>query len=662
MSRTVSVKNVLTVVIIVYVALAAAGVFVADFGDSTPEPVSFDDTVSLGLTLEDELRLEDDEQDVSLPQAQVFYSQYPYVVGYWGIEQFSHTHEREGHSQQFGYPMAIYVTVYDETSLERSDESLPITERSPRWYPAEDAVYVVESAIETPAGETAIPFEERTAAETFVESFGGDVVSWEDVLEWEFDVDDAETVRDRTANQHAHADELVSTADTLLERPIDVVVGEDIQNDSVHTAETIQAGIETASPGTTVLVTNGTYNEHVTVSKSVTVLGENNVTIQGDETGTVFRVTADDVAIQGLSIAGVGNETPGAGATEDHAHGGHDHDHGETDDDEEWDAAIEDEYASGDAGIAFDTAPGGLISDVTIDTNASGIMLSDSEETVVRDVTVNGNPEYLQAHMGIVAMRSPGVIQDSTITAGLDGVYTHRADGVVVRNNTMSENRMGIHLMHTSDALLANNTIVDSITEGIFVMTGPQHNGIVGNEIRNTPTAIDLGGSESYVASNVLLNNDLGIQIDAVSSVIEQNVIANNRFGVDTRAMLPTNRVSENNFVGNDRHVARSTGPERIWTHEERGNYWEGAVGTTDGEIVDRQYSPTDDIDGNLHRTDGTPTLAQAPVIDAIAGVEDAVSGMRDGEITDTAPLCGPVHAEWFAENGWGELDPQCGD
>ncbi len=676
MSRNVSLLSLATVVLTIWIALAVAGLFIADFGESEPEPVGFDETVSVGLTADEELRLDDDVGDleVDLPQAQVFYSQYPYVVGYWGVEQFVNNHDREGHDQQFGHSMATYVTVYDDQSIELSEDSYPVVDGNLRWRSAEDVVYVVESDARTQSGETAIPFEQESNAESFVDSFGGDILSWEDVLDYPFDVDDAETVRERTSDQLAAADELVTENSDMLERPVSVVVGEDAESvteseefpgewdaiDEVETAETVEAGLERADSETTVLITEGTYEEHVTVRDSVTLAGAGDAHLTGSGDGTVLEVLADNAAVTGLQIDGVGNETPGADATEGHDHGGHDHDHGEADEDAEWDEDIEEDYAEGDAGILVDSATGVLIQDTTVETPASGILMRDSPDAVVRNVTIDGNPNYIESHMGVVALRSPGVIEESTFKQGLDGVYTHHSNEVIIRNNTMVENRMGIHLMYTSDALLAHNEISDSITEGIYVMTGPQRVGVVGNKIQNTPTAIDLGGSEYYVAENKILGNDLGMQLDSVSTVVERNVIADNYFGIDTRSMLPTNRVTENDFIGNNYHVAGSTGPERIWTHNERGNYWEGAVGTTDGETLDKAYSPTDAVDSELHRVGGTPTLTQAPAMDALAGVEGAVSGMRDGEITDRAPLCNPVNADWLDQNGWSDRQPSC--
>lgn len=667
----VRLRTVIGIILTLYLLAAVAGLFAFDFGEGDPDPVEFDETVTVGLTLESELQLAADNEAVTLPRAQVFYSQYPYVVGYYGVERFVAERQNPGHDRQFGHPTAIYVSTYDEGHVSLTDAGYPVLnetvsaeEPEPTaettdghdhghaappgtWETAESATYVVGSEARTPAGSTAIPFSDGANADDFIDAYGGEALSWDAFLDYPVEIDDAETVRNRTATQQTHADQLVTAVTEATNRPVETTV-----------IESVQASIDDAPDDSAVLIPAGTYHEHVTVDRPITLVGEPGTELVGDGTGTVIELTADEAAVSNLAVSGVGNETPGAAATEGHDHG-HDHDHGNGDEDEDWDDAIEDEYATGDAGILVDEAANAFIRDVTIETPASGVMLRNSPDSVVQNISVTGNPNYVEGHMGVVAMRSPGVIEGSTIRAGLDGVYTHDADGIVVRNNSMSANRMGVHLMHTSEALLADNEITNQTSAGIFVMTGPTANALTGNHISDTPRGIDLGGTDSYVADNLLIENDRGIQIDATGTVIERNRIVDNDIGTSTRALLATNRVTNNDFVGNDRHVGSSTGPERIWTHNETGNYWSGAVGTTDGTTLDRQYSPTDSIDAALTHVDGSPTLVESPARDALLGFEGAISGLRDGEIVDTAPLCAPVHTDWFEQDGR-PLRPTC--
>ncbi|CAI50052.1 ABC-type transport system periplasmic substrate-binding protein (probable substrate copper) [Natronomonas pharaonis DSM 2160] len=639
------------------VAVALGGLFVADFGSATPEPADFDETVTVGLALEDEFRLEDKEDiNVALPRVQVFYSQYPYAVGYYGVGTFVETQRQPAHEQRFGYPTVTYVTDYAGHDIELTERGEPVIEDRlvTGWVPADSAVYVVGSEAETPGGEAVLPFSDRDDAAAYADEHGGEVVDWETILDRSFDIDDAATVRDRVDDQARAADATVTNRTALLDRPVETVVGED--------EPTLQAAIDAAPPETTVHVPPGTYDGPVEVDAPITVRGEA-ASVHGDGNGTVVTVSASDAAVSGLNISGVGTGTPGPTVTGAHAHGvseGGGHDHGADDEDSTWDAGIEDDYAVGDAGIAVNVSEDALIADTEIRTPAAGIILRNAPGTVVRNVSVVGNESFQQGHMGLVAMRSPGVFENSTFARGLDGVYTHRADGAVIRDNEMTGNRMGVHTMFSSGVLLADNTITDQQSAGIYVMTGPQRNGIVGNEISDTPMGINIGGTDTYVADNVLVENDLGFRLEATASIIERNVVADNRDGAEAWSLLPTNRVTHNDFVGNERHITVSSGPLRVWTHDGRGNYWEGAVGPTDGTVIERPYTPTGEVDSLLHQSDGAPALAQAPATDALAGFEGSMPGMRANEIVDTAPLCSPANEAWFEQNDRTNLQPVC--
>jgi parallel beta-helix repeat protein len=649
-------RTVLAVGIGVLLLGGIAGLFAADFGSAAPEPAAFDETVPVGLTLEDELRLESRSPDVRLPRIQVYYSQYPYVVGYYGVDSFVAAQREPTHERQFGFPTAAYVTDYAGRDPGLTADGLPRSDRDPGWIAPESAVYVVDSDARMPSGRTAIlPFGDRGDARTFADEHGGRVLEWDALLEADIEIDDAGTVRDRVRTRGTDADRQVEPRSGHRDRPIGVVVGEN--------GTTVQDAFDAAPSNTTVLVPEGTHEteEPIEVDTPVTLRGEGNARIVGGGDGTVLVVRASRSAVVGVEVGGVGNATPNRAVVEDHSHrlGDASHDESDTVGDDYWDEDVEEDYATGDTAIAVETARDVLIADLEIDTDAAGVVLYDSPGAVVRDITVDGRENYREGHMGLVAMRSPGVVENSTFLGGLDGIYTHRAHGIVIRNNEVHGNRMGIHLMFTSDSLLADNVVSGQEFTGIHVMTGPQRNAVVGNRIRDTETALIVGGSNSYIADNVLTDSDVGLRIDATASIVEGNVVADNRDGVETWAQLPTNRVTHNDFVDNERHLAVSSGRLRVWSHDGEGNYWEGAVGRTDGTVIQRPYTPTDAVDSRLHRVDGVSTIARAPALGALAGFEGAVPGMRADEVIDVAPLCSPVNDEWFERTGR-ETEPIC--
>ncbi|HSA94614.1 MAG TPA: NosD domain-containing protein, partial [Acidobacteriota bacterium] len=68
----------------------------------------------------------------------------------------------------------------------------------------------------------------------------------------------------------------------------------------------IQAAIDAANAGDTVLIREGTYKEAVVIGKPLHVQGEGRQTtkILGSGVGTVVRITAGDVSVSGITVAG----------------------------------------------------------------------------------------------------------------------------------------------------------------------------------------------------------------------------------------------------------------------------------------------------------------------------------------------------------------------
>ena len=67
---------------------------------------------------------------------------------------------------------------------------------------------------------------------------------------------------------------------------------------------TIQAGVDAAVPGDVVLVSRGTYHEHVLVAKAITLLGDSKsgAVIDGDGTGTVVTLAESGATLSQLAV------------------------------------------------------------------------------------------------------------------------------------------------------------------------------------------------------------------------------------------------------------------------------------------------------------------------------------------------------------------------
>jgi nitrous oxide reductase accessory protein NosL len=245
-------------VVAVVLCSVVAGLFLVEPAATAPEPVNFDDTVTVGGTYADRFATPD---QTIIPKAQVFYTRYRYVVGYYGVGSAASHHDDDRYRRQFGNPQEVYVTDFAGTDVSLSEEGYPLTDRQAGWMSAYDAVYVVDSGAWLPSGPTALPFSDRNEARKFADEYGGTLVDWAEFQDRSTGRDPATAARNRVDGQHAAADQVVADAAKLRNRSVSVVVGED--------APTITDAIERAPTNTTVLIPDGTYEEELTIKKSI---------------------------------------------------------------------------------------------------------------------------------------------------------------------------------------------------------------------------------------------------------------------------------------------------------------------------------------------------------------------------------------------------------
>ena len=612
------------VAVVIALALAATGFVASPAGGEQLSPVNFDETLRTGLTGVDVQQAQSEGHVV--PRAQVFYSQYRYVVGYYGMESLVAGATGARETGQFGQPLAIFVSEYAGADPRLTPENYVTLGNSAAqgWVRAEDAWFVVDTPARTPAGPAAIAFGERAAAREFADDYDGTVVGWETLTARLADTGSRQLTAPLARHQ-SWANETVATARETLDRPVSVVVGED--------APTLAAAVERAPPNTTVELPAGRYDANLTLNKSITIRGVGTETVLvGDGNGSVLTVRTPRVGIADLAITGVGDTNAGEMRP----------DNGSA-----WDRRIRLVYGYGDAAVRMSDAHRSLVENVSIDTPANGVVAINSTGAVVRNATVDGTEEWEDGFMSVLPMYSRMVVEDSHFEGGRDAVYTHYADGTVVRDNYMEGMRYGFHEMYTSEALAYNNTIRDTMT-GIILMTRPTGNVQVSNDVRDSDIGIVTVGGASYTADNVLVGNEIGLSIGTSRSVYRENTVVDNGVGVRSSTMLPTNDVFDNDIIDNDQPVSANLGTLNAWAVGGRGNYWGSVPGLDrDGDgALDRTYRPTDVVDRTAGTSAGSYTLARAPTLQALRQFQQSVPGLRKTTIVDPAPLTEPVHPE----------------
>ncbi|RLM57569.1 copper ABC transporter substrate-binding protein [Halobellus sp. Atlit-31R] len=628
-----------TAAVILALVLASLSFALTPASGESLRPVDFDDTVSMGGTGVDTRRAE--AEGFALPRAQVFYSGYRYVVGYVGVETVVGQLGDAGARRQFGDPLAIYVSDFSQIRPNLTDDGFVVPERGRAlgWTPAESASYVVGSDAAIPSGPIVVPFSERRDAEQFASNYGGEVVDWETLQSRVGDPLPArlEQFEASIDSHHRWANDTVSAAAERRDRPRSVVVG-GTASDGVTAAATIADAIAAAPPNTTVYLPPGTYDvDDVVVNKSITLAGAGPETVvEGDGNRSVLYLKADGAAVTDLRVTGVG----------DVGSRGRDF----RNDSVDWDTTVQLAYGYGDAGIVLDGAAGASVANVEIDTPASGVVVRESPDSTVTNLTVRGAATAREGFMGVVLIGAASVVQDSAFVDGRDGVYTHRADGSVVRDNRADPGRYGVHEMYTSNSLVANNTVRNA-QAGVIVMTRPTGNLIVGNDVRQSTYGVVPAGGDSYYARNVVVDNERGLQVAGDRNAFVENVVLDNGIGARASDILPSNWVLRNDFEGNEQTVESTIGPLRTWSHGGVGNYW-GPLPIPDGDddgVYDRPYRPSGSVDSRLGTVSGATALAQSPAVATLRRVQDAVSGLRQSGVVDTNARTEPFHPETIA-------------
>lgn len=213
----------------------------------------------------------------------------------------------------------------------------------------------------------------------------------------------------------------------------------------------IQEAIDAASENDTIVVNNGIYFEHIEIKKSITLLGEDKYTtiIDGNKSGDVIFVSADDVTISGFTIKNGGYQS------------------------------------GGQIGAGIDIRSNyNTISECNISSNKNyGLYLGDN---------IKNN-----------------IITFNTFSNNKDGIYTQYAKTNNISSNTFTGNTdYGIYLSTSShDNLISDNIITES-TYGLRVK-GSERNTVTKNQFTNNNYGLYFccGAPNNFAYNNIFMNN-----------------------------------------------------------------------------------------------------------------------------------------------------------
>jgi nitrous oxidase accessory protein len=448
----------------------------------------------------------------------------------------------------------------------------------------------------------------------------------------------------------------------------------------------LQPLIDATDPGGTLVLPPGTYTGPAVVDRPITIEGVDLPIVQGDGTGSVLTVRADDAVVRGLVVRGSGvgpHENPAGIRVE--ADGvlieGN---------------VVEDSYM----GLAVDSAaavklvdnhlhgrPAPLVDDGhaaahddhdPADHGADdhpahdhGAEAHPGHDPAAHDHGAHDHGAHDHAahdhggHAAHAATSSTGgprgdgvwlhdvdhvLVRGNHIMGVRDGIYLSFGTGALIDSNHVHHSRYAVHSMFARDFQLVQNHFAQNLS-GAVLMYGEDAL-LLRNHIEDNRSAAtgfgtilkDITGVEAV--QNLLVDNRISVHLDGPSEgVFTANTIARSSVGLQAHSSA-RGTFTGNSFVENAIQVLPlGSGLANLaWSDRGFGNFWDtyrgydargegkGAVPHTEGGAVDRL----------LARNPELLAIADSPALRLLRSVEERW-GRRAPVLVDELPLTVPL-------------------
>ncbi len=382
---------------------------------------------------------------------------------------------------------------------------------------------------------------------------------------------------------------------------------------SAQALSPLQTRVDAAPEGSVVEVGPGTYRGDLYVDRRVTVTGRGRPRLLGSGTGSVVRIRAAGVVLDGFDIDGGGGGDLGRDSSGIHV-----------------------------------AAKNVTIRDCRVSNALFGVYLREADGSSVERTSIRGIPgkDPGEKGSGIHVWNTNGFrLVGNTIEDVRDGFYIQSSSHGVIRGNTARDLRYGLHYMFTDDNLFEDNTFENGAA-GTAIMYSKRivfrRNRFLHNRGFASVGLLFKSCEDVTAESNLIADNARGIFLEgSYRNLFRGNVIAESDVAIVLYDSCAENRFVDNLFVAN--MTPLSLVGRRTDTNFD-GNYWSGNdEPDLDGDLrSDRPYrlsSVFDHFRGNLTAADlFTSSLAAS----ALSAAERAFPVLEAVAVEDRSPLARP--------------------
>jgi parallel beta-helix repeat protein len=337
-----------------------------------------------------------------------------------------------------------------------------------------------------------------------------------------------------------------------------------------HPYQNITSGLTYASQGDTIFVYNGTYYEHLIITKLISLQGQNkhDTIIDGNQTGDVIKITANNVNITEFTIQNSGS-------------------------------------TSGESGIHVYSSSGNNINHNIIKDNYAGIFLYDSNNNTLTNNSITNN------YYGIsLSASNTNTISENTISSNTkSGIYiSDSSNATISDNNILKNDEFGVAFIASSNSRFTGNDISLNNKYGIYLFNSNNNNFSDNNISSNQEFGIWLSKStKNLLADNIFSNDKFGIYVtNSTHNIFTKNSVYTNiqhgiRLDYSTNNTISGNDISKNwirgillyyssnntifhnNFINNTGSLTNINSTNSLDNGIE-GNYWSNYNGTDEDQ------------------------------------------------------------------------------
>ena len=378
-------------------------------------------------------------------------------------------------------------------------------------------------------------------------------------------------------------------------------------------ASPLQALIDAAPPGSTVEIAAGIHVGDLVIDRPLRLAGTGRPLLIGSGAGSVIRVRADDVTIEGLDIDGRSGGDLGR-----------------------------------DSAGVHTSARRTTVRDCRITNSLFGIYLRAADGAVIERCTIRGIPgrDPGEKGSGIHAWNTNRFsFLENTVIDVRDGFYIQSSSHGFVRGNVARDLRYGLHYMFSDDNVFEDNVFADSAA-GTAIMYSNRiafrRNSFLHNRGFASVGLLFKNCEDVVAEDNLIADNARGVFLEgSYRSLFRGNVIAASDTAVVLYDSCDRVRFEGNSFVGN---LTPLTLVGRRTSTIFAGNYWsDNGEPDLDGDgRSDRPYrlsSVFDHFRGNLTAAD---LMALGPAGPVLSAAERAFPVLRQVPVLDSSPLTRP--------------------